>query len=703
MDESSSLVSARMTLGLGALSLALILILGWVVQVAVADPYGLRAASPISSESVGALEPLYGGVGMPDGAVAWSPDGSELALTGGFRSDLVILDPFTGRTLRSWAIPGNPHAIDWSPDGRLIAVGADRGSPDGPGWVFVYSDRGALVHLWKAHNRSLGDLAWSPQGDRLLTTANVEFALWQSGGWREVHRDTHASTLGWSVTWSPEGDRIALGTIGGPAIYDASTGDLLSVFNPGPDYGFGDFATVVWSPDGEFIAAGLADGRLRLFDSDGELHTELVALDQGGTTFGTVCAWSPDGEAVALASSSGIALVSVGEASVVRTLVFPDAPQLDRVVAWSPAGNVLVSTATATHPSLRVWGVRSSPLVLPLASLGAVLALGLTLLSGRSLYHLLLQPEAQVHRWLDEDSALSDGKALFAIALVASWADSLAGHAIHRAYALQPMPPIDWFIITGILSALFIVLPAVVAVKAFHGATWPEGGPRPYRARRYRVFGLILLPFLWTLGLALVLVAVLLLAGVVPSPTAPLAVSGAGVLVGLGFYAAGRTLQGFSEIQPWRAWWGLLTSGLASLAAFFGLAFLLFFALILLRIPSPNEFGFQLLFGFGFVPFLAVVAVLATGGLALGWPSFARLVLPFFSRLRGEAVLRSANRKALMELIEVEPGIHFRELLRRTKVGIGTLHYHLAVLEREGFVESRRENRKRRLFPLTRG
>ena len=55
-------------------------------------------------------------------------------------------------------------------------------------------------------------------------------------------------------------------------------------------------------------------------------------------------------------------------------------------------------------------------------------------------------------------------------------------------------------------------------------------------------------------------------------------------------------------------------------------------------------------------------------------------------------------REQLMEIISKNPGLHFRELQRRTGSAVGKLDYHLYQMEREGRIYSRKEGSNIRYF-----
>ena len=54
----------------------------------------------------------------------------------------------------------------------------------------------------------------------------------------------------------------------------------------------------------------------------------------------------------------------------------------------------------------------------------------------------------------------------------------------------------------------------------------------------------------------------------------------------------------------------------------------------------------------------------------------------------------------LFDIIEKNPGIQFRELMRFTGLKNGVLSYHLGKLERAGSVQVHRRSRETRFFPL---
>lgn len=57
------------------------------------------------------------------------------------------------------------------------------------------------------------------------------------------------------------------------------------------------------------------------------------------------------------------------------------------------------------------------------------------------------------------------------------------------------------------------------------------------------------------------------------------------------------------------------------------------------------------------------------------------------------------TRRRIYEVITAFPGLHFRGIQRKTKLGNGSLKYNLSVLERRGVIESEKLGRTRRYYP----
>src|SRR5207247_2530397 len=88
---------------------------------ATSDPHGLAAASPIGGSQLAQLEPLYGAVWTPDASLDWSPDGRWIALGGGFVGGVMVVDAWTGNRVAAAQIPGIVDTVRRLPEGPAMS------------------------------------------------------------------------------------------------------------------------------------------------------------------------------------------------------------------------------------------------------------------------------------------------------------------------------------------------------------------------------------------------------------------------------------------------------------------------------------------------------------------------------------------------------------------------------------------------------
>lgn len=266
-------------------------------------------------------------------SVAWSPDGSRLALA----NDLVVwlLDPLSNtNTERLDDHTSLVMSVDWSPNGRWLA------SADEDGTVRIWNTgTGQCVHERTVAPEGLNSVAWSPDGSRLA-----------SGG---DHMRVHVHDVGWSVAGRvPSGVRR----------WWRSAGDLGRVLSGHT----GCVSSVAWSPDGSRLASasngnrmgpGPSDRTVRVWDTAiGECEHVLFGPSLGVWSVG----WSPNGRWLASANFDGTVRVwDAMTGAFVRDLRFQRAdgqfvdPQRVTSVAWSPNGSRLASGNS--DGTVRVW------------------------------------------------------------------------------------------------------------------------------------------------------------------------------------------------------------------------------------------------------------------------------------------------------------------------------------------------------------
>ncbi len=175
-----------------------------------------------------------------------------------------------------------------------------------------------------------------------------------------------------SVSWSPDGKRVATGSEDGTArVMETETGKEVARLAHG-----GRVFSVSWSPDGKRVATGSEDKTARVMEA--ETGKEVVRLaHEGGVNS---VSWSPDGKRVA--TGSGDFGSFKGTARVMEAETGKEAARLAHEggvlsVAWSPDGK-LVATGS-WDKTARVMEAKTGKEVARLAHEGSVLSVGWSL------------------------------------------------------------------------------------------------------------------------------------------------------------------------------------------------------------------------------------------------------------------------------------------------------------------------------------
>jgi Tol biopolymer transport system component len=264
-------------------------------------------------------------------SAAWSPRGGRLAFiapklqrtgdrwTRGRGVAIWTVDP-TGRRPRRVRAMDDASQVQWSPDGRRLAVIADGDlyvmRPDGSSLVRLTTDTvGALDFAWSPDSRRLIVSEW--RGDRIGAGISAVSAR---GG--ELRRITPPQTktqiedeqLFWPAGWAPNGRQVAFVRETGQYVGDAPV-----------------FLLIVANADGSH-AKRLARG---LFED---------------------ARWSPDGRRIAVISEQGIEVIQLHGRGR-RTVGNP--PGVEFALAWSGSGkDILTASSGVSGTRLFVTRVR---------------------------------------------------------------------------------------------------------------------------------------------------------------------------------------------------------------------------------------------------------------------------------------------------------------------------------------------------------
>jgi WD40 repeat protein len=189
----------------------------------------------------------------------WSPDGQMVAV-GDYEGTVYFWEASSGELLRTLTCLSWGHDIQWSPDGKKIAM-----------LCFDYENNLAAIQVVDAKTyetlvyfdinlmeESYQMVRWSPDSTRLaigggsdeMGLATNPIYIYDAISGKELLRIFGHTSMIMLVSWSPDGKRIVSGSTDDTTrIWDAQTGaELLTLPTPG------DWAVIPqWSPDGKYL------------------------------------------------------------------------------------------------------------------------------------------------------------------------------------------------------------------------------------------------------------------------------------------------------------------------------------------------------------------------------------------------------------------------------------------------------------------
>ena len=262
----------------------------------------------------------------------------------------------------------------WSPDGRRIAFLSSQRDETTPGIYVMNADGSDVTRLADYDDEALGipgvfhlSLAWSPDGRQMAfnsfgTGGEYALAIYvMNADGSSVRQLTDHTNYDGSPDWSPDGRRIAFtsllddGTSAESGIY-VMNADGSNVTQLADDSEFtGLSLSLSWSPDGQriaFISLGEEDtSAIYVMNADGSDVTHLADSTGWVTPFSLPSiSWSPDGQEIAFTSpgDEGASAISIANAdgSGVRELTGnSEFAQFDSSPVWSPAAVTALSSA----------------------------------------------------------------------------------------------------------------------------------------------------------------------------------------------------------------------------------------------------------------------------------------------------------------------------------------------------------------------
>ncbi len=213
--------------------------------------YQLQGAAA-SVSHIGAALKLSGGCGTGVYQVAWSPDGTRLALAGGYQTHGIVevLNALTGNILLTYTAHAScVDALSWSHNGKYIVTG----SFDGTANIWdAKTGKTLYQYATTGTNDIVENATWSPDDQRVaLSILGQGISVWNPFHNQKTQFATGTDVF--QTAWSPDGQRLAaVGPTGDARIWNASTGANLATYHSNVP----ELFAVAWSPDGHMLATG---------------------------------------------------------------------------------------------------------------------------------------------------------------------------------------------------------------------------------------------------------------------------------------------------------------------------------------------------------------------------------------------------------------------------------------------------------------
>ncbi len=306
-------------------------------------------------------------VQVPAVSAAFSPDGNTCAITS--ETGISVRNAHTFQYLKS--LTRNIGSEDEFRGKDIGSIGSVAFSPNGN---MIVSCGGNNIHLWDSgtnqfletligHTESVNSVVFSPDGETIVSVSDDgTIRLWNVNTRKPLKTlMAHADSVN-SVVFSSDGETIAsAGNDRTIRLWNANTGKLLRTLTGHIE----NVNTVAFSPDGKTIASGSGKlvylgGRedsgtcvgqeIRLWNAN---TGELIKTLTGHTSVVNSVGFSPDGNTIA--SGSGHLMGYEGKASageevrlwnantgeLIKTLI--EHKEVVSSVAFSPDGNLIVS------------------------------------------------------------------------------------------------------------------------------------------------------------------------------------------------------------------------------------------------------------------------------------------------------------------------------------------------------------------------
>jgi WD40 repeat protein len=203
-------------------------------------------------------------------------------------------------------------------------------------------------------------LAFSPDGNLLISGGYRELLLWDPGSGRLLRKITGLSGQVRAIAFRPYSDQVLVahgvpGRSGAASLVDLSTGAIAPI-----EYAKDEILAAAVSPDGHFLATAGTDAIIRIYP--GSSTPEPIQL-RAHTGWITGMAFSPDGKLFASASASADKTLRVWKTGTWKEIFQLPAQPTEPVnaVAFAPEGDLLAfASGGPEEHAIRTWRTQSA-------------------------------------------------------------------------------------------------------------------------------------------------------------------------------------------------------------------------------------------------------------------------------------------------------------------------------------------------------
>ena len=281
--------------------------------------------------------PVPTGNVVPVHAVAWSPNGAELAF-GGADNTVDIIG--SGKSAYYTDLE-EVNGVAWSPDGQYLAVAGDSNK------VVILDSAGNLLSSFTVLSPTINALAWSSHFNALAVAGSdgqVLVAIALTGGTITTYQGNGKAVT--TIAWSPDGTYLAFGGADQTVqVWDNAAKSIAYTYQTN-----GPVTGIAWSSDGQSIASADASGTVAVWDA--MTGKSVVVYADSGSPMPTSVAWSSDGTYLAAGDNQNT--VRVWQAGdVVPLYTYTEHTGTVHALSWDTGDTTIASASD--DGTVRVW------------------------------------------------------------------------------------------------------------------------------------------------------------------------------------------------------------------------------------------------------------------------------------------------------------------------------------------------------------